>query len=803
MHPQPSTETPSSFARALVRARTDAGLSQTALADRSGMSVRAIGDLERDRARPRRRSAELLGTALGLSGPALELFLRAAGALDEAGDGLPVGSLCTLPPAVTEFVGREADLAAVRHVADSTAEGGVPGLLVVSGQPGVGKTTLAVAAGYDVSDRFPDGQLFVSLQGTDARPLPPAEALARLLTALGVGGSSLPTHLDDRMSLYHALLHTRRVLVIFDDAVSEAQVRPLLPVGGCLGLVTSRHRLAGLPANERIFLDVLAEDQAAALLSRIVGPDRCAAEPEATGALADGCGRLPLALRIAANRLASRPHWTLARLVDRLGDEHRRLDELKAGDLTIRSAFEVSYRQLRPPAATLFRRLPLVDGPDFGADLAAPLLDTDLDTAEEVLDELVEASLLEPAGTDRFRVHDLVELFAARKLEDDDPPEERRRADERLVTHLLTTAIHAGAFFEVDRGIAERLRRWPQGRPLRNRAEAVRWLTAESPHWFDALRRAAQSGRHRLVVDVGEAMHWYSDLHYLPEIWPTVFGLTTRAAQAAGLRAEEATQRNYLGWALNICEGRVADALTEHETALRIAREVRDIREQAWSLMYLGSLHVRAGEARAVEECRAALDLMMTTGDGTGVAQARYYLGRVLFGLGHHLQSELYFMQAELYCREYLRVSPDPEGTMAATLGYTLMWRSTNLLAMGAWHDVIRIADEVTARFMLLGRAGWCARALVCAAEAEAHLGKLDSALERLGRAVETFGRLGDRQQEAQALLAAAALYERTGESERAAAAREQVHALAAGTEGDVGRRLRSLVQTGKNPDYS
>jgi len=799
MHPQPSTDGPSTFARALVQARADAGLSQTALADRSGMSVRAIGDLERDRAKPRRRSAELLGTALGLSGPALAAFLRAAGAVDDPADGVPIGSLCTLPPAVTEFVGREADLAAVRRVADVTAERGVPGLLVVSGQPGVGKTTLAVAAGYEVAERFPDGQLFVSLQGADARPLPPAEALARLLTALGAGGSSLPTQLADRTAMYHALLHTRRVLLILDDAVSEAQVRPLLPVGGCLGLVTSRHRLAGLPATERVFLDVLAAEQAAALLSRIVGPARCAAEPEATGRLAEGCGRLPLALRIAANRLASRPHWTLARLVDRLGDEHRRLDELKAGDLTIRSAFEVSYRQLRPPAATLFRRLAMVHGPDFGADLAAPLLETDLDTAEEVLDELVEASLVEPAGTDRFRVHDLVELFAARKLEEDDPPQERRRADERLVTHLLTTAIHAGAFFEMDPGIAARLREWPQGRPLRTRADAVRWLAAESPHWFDALRRAAASGRHRLVVDVGEAMHWYSDLHYLPEIWPTVFGLTTRAARAAGLRAEEATQRNYLGWALNVCEGRLTDALAEHEAALATARAVKDTREQAWSLMYLASLHVRTGEAGAVAECREALALMTETGDATGVAMARYYLGRVLCGLDHHLQADLHLRQAERYFRSRLP-HEDPEGSLAASLGFTLLWRATNLLEMGAWAEALRVSDEVASRLGALGRVGWGARAQVCAAEAESHLGRPERALDRLWRAVETFGRLGDRQQEAQALLAAAALYERTGEAERAAEARERAHAVAEGT---AAQRVRTLVRTGRNPDYS
>ncbi|WP_213453735.1 ATP-binding protein [Rhizomonospora bruguierae] len=778
------------FAGLLAATRIAAGLSQEALAGRSGMSVRAISDLEHGRvARPRRSSVELLATALGLADGQRRDFLHTAGlATEESPRRAVAGSLCTLPPVSGVLVGREGNLAAIRQFVDPTESGDPPeaspprpggttgsAVIVISGQPGVGKTTLAVAAGHHLADRFPDGQLFVALRGADASPVPPAEALARLLTALDCG-VTVPHGLDERIARYRSALHGRRVLLILDNAVDEAQVRPLLPGDGCVTLVTSRRRLAGLPATERLFLDVLAESDAAGMLERIVGPVRCAAEPAATRELAMICGRLPLALHIAANRLASRPHWSLRRLVDRLGDQHRRLDELAAGDLTVQGPFEISHERLQPLAAALFRRLSLLAGPDFDAALAGPLIDVDAATAENILDELLEASLVEPAGADRYRLHDLLKLFAARKLEQLDPPAERERATDRLIKFILATAIRAGAFFEVDDAVTARLRRWRGGRPLRTRTEAAHWLAMAAPHWLDALKRAAARGWHRMVVDVGEAMHWYSDIHFQPDIWPQVFALSTAAARAGGLRAEEATQRNYLGWALKDCQGRPAEAMAEHEAALSLARDLGDLREQAWSLLYIGSLHHVGGATGGVDECRAALELMTKVGDRMGTATARHYLGAALHSMGQYTEAAEQLRQAGEYWRSQLR-HDGPDGTMASALTYCLLWRARTLTALGVTREAVRLADEVVARFRAQQNSRGIARALLCAAKAESQAGDLAATLTRLDAVAEVSAQVGGLF-EAESLLAAADLYERVGEQQRAAANRAKALSL-------------------------
>lgn len=793
------------FAGTLVAMRAAAGLSQEALAGRSGLSVRAISDLERGRvSRPRRSSVDLLATALGLAGGPLRDFRRAAGmAVEETPAHGVAGSLCTLPPASGVLVGRAADLAVIDGLADAGESGDppladgssgtgaatAPAVVVISGQPGVGKTALAVAAGHQLADRFPDGQLFVALRGADASPVPPAEALARLLTALDSSGA-VPQSLDERIAVYHALLHRRRALLILDDAVDEAQVRPLLPGRGCLALVTSRRRLAGLPTTERLFLEVLTDGDAIGMLEQIVGPARCAAEPDAARRLASDCGRLPLALRITANRLASRPHWSLRRLVDRLGDQHRRLDELTAGDLTVRGPFEVSYEQLRAPAASLFRRLSLLAGPDFDAALAGPLIDADPDAAEDTLDELMEASLVEPAGPDRYRLHDLVKLFAARKLDEVDPPAERQQAADRLVSFILTTTIRAGAYFEVDDFVVARLRRWHGGRPLRTRAEAMRWLAVESTHWIDALHRAAASGWHRMVVDVGEAMHWYSDIHVQPDVWPRVFELTAAAARAGGHRTEEAAQRNYLGWARNVCQGRPEQARAEHEAALRLAREVDDPREQAWSLLYIGVLHIDSDTAGAVEECHAALGLMAAVQYQIGIAMARFYLGVALYYRGQHAEAEDQLRQSEEHHRSRLR-QDGPDGGVASGLAHTILWRARNLVALGALGKAVRLADEAVARFRAQCSSRGLARALLWAADAEAQAGQIASALERLNAVAEVSAQLGVTSFEAESLLTAAELYDRVGDQHRAATTRARALTLAGKIDSEQGRRLR------------
>ncbi|MEQ0560257.1 BTAD domain-containing putative transcriptional regulator [Amycolatopsis sp. NEAU-NG30] len=324
--------------------------------------------------------------------------------------GWPV---CQLPPDIGDFTGRDAELAQLTDVlADSN---GVP-LAVVSGEPGAGKSTLAVRAAHRLRAQFPDGQLYVPLGG---RPI--GEVLADLLRALGVPGPAVPDDVRARAAVFRGRLTDRRVLVVLDDAGDPGDVRTLLPgTPGCAVLVTSRRRLSGLAGAHRLALGPLSGPDATELLNRLAGA-RVARERADAERIIAACARLPLALRIAGSRLAIRPHLRLGELACRLEDEVRRLDELTVSDLAVRSSIALSYDGLRPPAQRAFRLL----GRCHLADLPAWAVTTLVGEpdADEAVEELVEASLLEARGPDvtgegRYRMHDLVRLYAAELAED-------------------------------------------------------------------------------------------------------------------------------------------------------------------------------------------------------------------------------------------------------------------------------------------------------------------------------------------------------------------------------------------------
>lgn len=265
---------------------------------------------------------------------------------------------------------------------------------------GLGKTALAVHWAHQAAWRFPDGQLYVNLRGYDpGQPMSPADALAGFLWVLGVAGPHIPADPDERAARYRSLLTGRKMLVLLDKAGSAEQVRPLLPAtAGCVAVVTSRDSLAGLVAREgarRIDLDLLPMGQAAKLLEALIG-GRAAALPDGIRELATQCSCLPLALRIAAERVATRPGTDLPRLVAELTDERRRLDLLDAGGdprTALRAVFSWSYRQLDPAIARAFRLLGLSPGPDLDAYATAALIGVPLDQARDMLRLLAHANL--------------------------------------------------------------------------------------------------------------------------------------------------------------------------------------------------------------------------------------------------------------------------------------------------------------------------------------------------------------------------------------------------------------------------
>ncbi|GAA4237199.1 transcriptional regulator with XRE-family HTH domain/tetratricopeptide (TPR) repeat protein [Streptosporangium album] len=371
--------TPTSFAESLRQYRHAARLTLEQLAEASGVSARTLSDMERGRSTgPQHRTVTALAQALSLGEDDRKQFI------DLARDGRlrdhwtrPTG-LCELPRSVDDFTGRATELAWTDDFVRAGDAPGAAGVALITGAAGLGKTTFAVRAAHVLRPSFPDGVLFVDLFGMSPRPLTVDDALMHLLRALGTADRLMPHDLLERASLYRSLLRQRRVLVVLDNAGSEEQIRPILPGGGpSRALVTSRRLLAGLEGVHRLSLGPLPPVEAAELLTGIVAKRGSSDGGAAISELAQFCSGLPLALRIVGNRLVSRPAWPAAEFADRLADKERRLDQLRAGDLKVATAFGMSYEQLAVLARRVFRRLSLVPGRDFDADLA------DLSSPEE------------------------------------------------------------------------------------------------------------------------------------------------------------------------------------------------------------------------------------------------------------------------------------------------------------------------------------------------------------------------------------------------------------------------------------
>jgi transcriptional regulator with XRE-family HTH domain/predicted ATPase len=402
--------------------RRAARLTLEQLAEASGVSARALSDMERGRSKgPQQRTVAALADALALEGDAREQLIELArdGRLRDHWTR-PVG-LCELPRLVDDFTGRAAELVWITDwvYAESAPGAGVVGLITGSG--GMGKTTLAIRAAHLLRPSFPDGVFFLDLFGMSPQPATAADALRLLLRALGVAQERIPEDVPGRSSLYRSLLRDRKALVVLDNAGSEEQVRPLLPGDGASrALITAKRLLTGLEGVRRLGLGPLSRPEAAELLTGILG-ERAAGDQEAAlGQLAQLCEGMPLALRIIGNRLVSRPGWDPAELAVRLADEEHRLDQFKAGDLKIATAFAMSYDQLGEAARRIFRRLAVVPGRDYDAALAAVVGEVPVDVAWDALDELVDLGLLLDGDGGHYRFHDLVRLFARTRLEEEE-----------------------------------------------------------------------------------------------------------------------------------------------------------------------------------------------------------------------------------------------------------------------------------------------------------------------------------------------------------------------------------------------
>jgi tetratricopeptide (TPR) repeat protein/transcriptional regulator with XRE-family HTH domain len=832
----------------LLRAyRERALLSQEQLADRSRVSARAIGDLERKVRRPRGESVRLLTDALGLTGRERELFEAAARPLPPAGQpvdpALPrlPGPVLPhqLPPEIADFVGRTRVVTELRGWLDRRP-GGAAGkateaavaVYAISGKAGVGKSALAVHVAHRSAADFPDGQLYANLRGAGVEgvpPLDPGEVLGRFLRAFGVDGSAVPSSVEERAALYRSRLSGRRVLVVLDDARSEAQVRPLLPGNpGCAVLLTSRTRLAGLEGARLLHIDVLDTAPALELLGRIVGEERVAAEPDAAAAIVAVCGRLPLAVRIAGARLASRPHWPVGRMAALLADERNRLHALAYGDLDVRASLSLSYGDLGAEQRRLFRRLGLLSAVEVTAWVAGRLLGCPVAHAEALLEDLADAQLVDVASQDvtgkmRYRLHDLMRAYSCERVYAEEPVHERRAALERALGGWLALAEQADRLLPVGPLIGEGVPAgWRPEQAMADEllADPLAWLEAEQAGLLSAIRQASApdlasvsaeaAGRlaetaWRLAVAV-TGFFW---LRGCRDDYRRACELALIGTRRAGNRRGEAWMLTALAW-VAVDQLRLDEAGALAEEARLIHRDVRDRRGEAYALLKLAHAHEFCGYLdKAVSELEQAWELYDALGDDHGRAWVLQTLGKV-----HHKQGRLIEAAADLkYALTACRRTGDRRVEMMAlqelglvhhSLGQpgratALLLQSLDLsresgdkfgegwvlqdlgdmrLRQGAWREAARALEQALDIFRQLGARRTEASVLRSLAELNRAQGRLLEARTCLDAAMVIQRQLGLIPRLAQTLAALAQVQAATGDDAAARRSRREADAL-------------------------
>ncbi|MFI5671198.1 tetratricopeptide repeat protein [Streptomyces sp. NPDC051704] len=545
----------------------------------------------------------------------------------------PAAVMRTLPRDLASFVGRDRELAQLTEsVLASSDSSQVIDIHAIGGMPGVGKTALAVHAGYRLADRFPDGQLFLPLHGhtPGQSPVDPSDALASLLAATGVAQDLIPngadplSTLDARAAMWRNRLAGQRVLLILDDAVDQEQVEHLLPnAAECLVLITSRRRLASLPDTVVLALDTLTRTDAVYMLCRLSrrtpdGADETAAAHEVAGL----CGQLPLAVGLVAGRMRNHPSWSFADLARSLSATRRRLARLHAGNIAVATAFDLSYRDLDAERQRFFRLLSLHPGSEYSAETAAALHDLDPVEAGELLEALYDEHLLVESSPGRYRMHDLMREFSG-TLAEADPEPMKEGALERLFDHYEERAAAAASVAVTGH--------WPAGAAAdrADRSEAMAWLGSETANLLACARYCGDHGRGARVVALSASLAGFLRL---AGPWEQAIALHRTAADcAAGLQdgPGRAVALGNLALVRRLT-GDYQGAARDLVEAMELHRALGDRRSEARALNDLGAVHGQTGDYPAtVEAHQRALVIFREVDDGAGAASALNYLGVV------------------------------------------------------------------------------------------------------------------------------------------------------------------------------
>ncbi|ASU77323.1 SARP family transcriptional regulator [Actinopolyspora erythraea] len=586
---------------------------------------------------------------------------RSTGGTATTGDGIPAQP-AELPPPVAGFVGRATESAALDRMLSEQERDSAGVLAAITGTAGIGKSALAVTWAHRVAHRFPDGQLYASLRGFDYEraPLSPGEVLTGFLKSLGIADDAIPVELNERVARYRSLLARRRVLILLDDARDAEQVRPLLPSSdGSLVLVTSRRRLDGLVVRSgarALPLETLPTTAAVELLDRAGVPGRSRSEPQAARELADLCGGLPLALRIAAARLAANPGRAVGDLVGELTDEQNRLAGLDIDDTdtSVRRAFDISYRNLHPSQAWTFRLLGLVPGHTFTAHAVAALCGTDADTARSRLRALTLAHLISEPRPDRFAMHDLLRVYARELVSaaTDDSGEKSRAARRRLLEHYLAAADHARRFLRPPRDELDFSATEWEVPGITGRAEALEWFDAEWPNLVAAIDTAAGLGWHRIAWCLVRLQFNYLMVRCPWEDWVTIYTRGLESARHIGDDNGTVLMLAGLGVA-HSRSGSPEVALKYYAESQRVAAALSDRGELAMTQVNMASALFRLGRyPEARRHCEDALRTYRALGDRYREAGALNNLAQVEQVIGNRSTALEYLHEAEQRYRE-------------------------------------------------------------------------------------------------------------------------------------------------------
>jgi tetratricopeptide (TPR) repeat protein len=618
-----------------------------------------------------------------------------------------------LPPETTDFVGRSEELALLTGDRGDAAR-----VNVIEGMPGVGKTALAVHAARIASGQYPDGVVYLNFHTHDpGRPsLDAPEALCRLLQLLGVPAAQIPDAIGERTSLWRAQLSRRRAVVILDDAARPEQIRPLLPTAGQhLILITSRQRLAGLEGARALTLDVLSIDDAITLFRRVAGHDS-SHEEDAVAAAVQLCGRLPLAIQLAAGRMAQDYPPRLADLVGELSQPPARLGGAGPASPEVTSAFELSYRSLEPEHQRFFRRLGLNPCPSASLPAAAALGGSSLAEADKALTALLDHHLIEQPSVGQFRFHDLIREYAATCAEREESRPERRQAVGRLLDYYLSAADEADRMLHPFRHrLPGPATHPPSASPvLCTQAGAAAWLESE---WPNILQAAQHAGRHEWKAKCADLIHTLAGFMEINAYWD--------------------------------------EAIAAHTVALQASRDLADPPRIAQACLDLGEVHQQTGRHEAaLTLAEDAAAIYRSLADRPGEAEALDQIGTAHGRAGRFREALAYFSEARI---TYLDVAP--EHGVARTLSHAgiVSWQ------LGRYSAAMAQLQEALCLFRDIGDRRGQAKTLNNLGKMHLHLGRHRDALESYQKSLEIFREIGGAQNEAMLYCNIASVYHYKG----------------------------------------